>query len=79
MAGTLRFEIRRRGDVLQLDYDLLVEEIPGGFVLQDRESYEEAVLWDVEVAEVVKVGGGPTPLTAVLLAHLIDEKFGYEN
>lgn len=62
-----------------LQYALLVTPIPGGLRLFDPETGTYAELWDVELEAVAKVGDGPTPLTAILVSHLIDQKFSQES
>jgi hypothetical protein len=80
MKGTLCLAIGAKGrPPMHLEYDLLVENVPGGLRLHDRETGETALLWDVELEAVAKVGDGPTPLTALLVSFLLDEKFGYES
>jgi hypothetical protein len=80
MKGTLCLAIGAKGrHPMHLEYDLLVEEVSGGLRLFDQETGESALLWDKELEAVAKVGDGPTPLTAVLVSFLLDEKFGYEN
>jgi len=80
MKGTFRLSIGGKGRrPILLQYDLLVTPIPKGVRLFDRETGDYAVVWDVELELAAKVGDGPTPLTAILVSHLIDQKFGLEN
>ena len=80
MKGTLCLAIGGVGQLpMHLEYDLLVESVEGGLRLFDSETGDTAMLWDVELEAAAKVGDGPTPLTAVLISFLINEKFGYEN
>ena len=75
MRGNLRLSIGNGEKRLCLDYDLLVEDVSGGVRVIDRESGESAVLWDEELRAVARIGGGPTPMTAVLVSELINQKF----
>lgn len=80
MKGTLRLAIGRKGEQpMYLDYDLHVITIDHGLRMYDVETGECADLYDVELGAVARVGGGATPLTALLVSHLIDQKFGGEN
>jgi hypothetical protein len=80
MKGTLQLRIGGIGrQPMHLEYDLLVRTIPDGMLLRDPETKETAEVWDCELENVTRVGDGPTPLTAVMISFLIDEKFGYVN
>lgn len=80
MTGTLRLAIGGNNQPpLVLEYDLLVDAVPGGLRLHDSETDDTAMLWDIELKAVAHVGDGPTPLTAYMLAHLIDQAFWPAN
>ena len=80
MRGTLRLSIGGKGEQpLVMEYDLLVEPVPGGMRLFDRDTGQYAVLYDVELRNVAQTGDGATPATALMVSHLIDQKFGFDN
>jgi hypothetical protein len=80
MKGTLQLAIGGKGrNPMLLEYDLGVSVINGGLRLFDQATGEYAELWDVELEAVTKVGNGPTPLTALLVSFLIEQKFEIEN
>jgi hypothetical protein len=79
MTGTLSLTIGPEDNRLVLEYDLLTEAIPDGLRLVDKETGDVALLWDAEINAAVLAGGGPTTETALLMRHLIDQKFDLES
>lgn len=78
MNGTLQLRIGdpRFAQVISLDFDdVLVESIQDGLALCCRKTGKTAVLWDNEITEVVRIGGGPTPLSAFMMHELLKQKF----
>lgn len=82
MNGHFQLSIRSPtgapGLVLEFS-DLSVESVRGGMKLLHKRSGKTAVLRDDELQAVVCVGGGPTPLSALLIRYLLEQKFGPES
>ena len=59
--------------------NLSVENIRGGMRLCNKATRQVVVVWDEELQAVTRIGGGATPVTALLVHHLLEQKFSPEN
>lgn len=79
MASRFKITIgNAAGASIKLFYDVESERIDGGARITDKQGVV-GVLMDSEVQMCALVGLGPTPVTAVLMAHLVDSKFHPAN
>ena len=79
MASRFKITIGNAAGIhIKLFYDVESERIDGGARLTDKEGVS-GVLMDAEVQMCAYVGLGPTPVTAVLMSHLVESKFHPAN
>lgn len=75
---TTKLELGQMMELLDSDYDLTVQEVPGGLLLRDEGSEEEIILWHQEIEMAIEIGDGGA-LTGLLIYHMIDGKFDGTN